>query len=77
MIDTNGQLIEMREQDYDSESLLQEMLAQYPNLLAGDQIDAVSPRRWLLVSREASIPMEEDGDGDVMGTVLLTTVSGL
>lgn len=39
------------------------LLAEYPNLLSGDQINQVSPRRWLLISREASIPGEEVGSG--------------
>jgi hypothetical protein len=53
-------LVEMREQAYDSEDLLQAWLAKYPNLLAGDQL-AGSPRRWLLVKREAGIPDREAG----------------
>ncbi|MBM3983298.1 MAG: hypothetical protein FJ304_24100 [Planctomycetes bacterium] len=54
-------LVEMTEQPYDKEDILQELLAKYPNLLAGDQIDAAAPRRWLLVSREMGVPGEEDG----------------
>lgn len=56
-------LVEMTEQDYKSEKLLQEFLAKYPSLLAGDQIDSTSPRRWLLISRETPIPSEEGGAG--------------
>jgi len=38
----NGeQLVEMRERAYDSEDLLQALLAKYPNLLAGDQLAVV------------------------------------
>ncbi|HZG62088.1 MAG TPA: hypothetical protein VEY13_01050, partial [Rubrobacteraceae bacterium] len=40
----------MAAQDYASETLLQELLAKYPNLLAGNQINSDVPRRWLLVS---------------------------
>src|SRR4051812_33234305 len=29
--------------------------------MAGDQFDPASPRRWLLVTREMSIPSEEGG----------------
>ncbi len=54
-------LIEMREQAYDSEAVLQRLLAQYPNLLAGDQINRAEPRRWLLVAREMGVPGEEVG----------------
>jgi hypothetical protein len=56
------QLAKMREQACDSEDLLQARLAKYPNLLAGDQL-AGSPRRWLLVKREAGVPDREAGGG--------------
>ena len=45
---------------YSSEDLLQRLLEQYPDLLAGEQVDPDDPRRWLLVKREAGI--EHDGD---------------
>jgi hypothetical protein len=57
---SGGNLVEMREQPYDSEALLQEWLAKYPDLLAGDQL-AGSPRRWLLVRRETGVPDREGG----------------
>ena len=63
LIKGDGKLVEMREQKYDSEELLQELLEKYPNLLAGDQIDSNSPRRWLLVSREMGVPSEEEAGG--------------
>jgi hypothetical protein len=63
LIQNDGQLVEMREQQYDSEDLLQKLLADYPNLLAGDQIDSAVPRRWLLVAREVPLASEEDGAG--------------
>lgn len=63
LIQQDGHLVEMREQPYDAEELLQRLLAEYPNLLAGDQINSAAPRRWLLVSREVSVPAEEGGPG--------------
>ncbi len=57
----DGGLVEMTEQPYGTEAMLQELLARYPNLLAGDQMDAAAPRRWLLVCREMGVPGEEDG----------------
>ena len=60
LIRDEGQIIEMVEQPYDSEDLLQSLLARYPSLLAGDQIDCDAPRRWLLVSREAALPSSGD-----------------
>ena len=61
IIQKNGQLIEMNDEEYDSEALLQRLLAEYPKLLAGAQIDSASPRRWLLIKREMGIPGEESG----------------
>jgi hypothetical protein len=63
LIQDDGQLIEMTEQEYDSEDLLQDLLAKYTNLLAGEQIDSGSPRRFLLISREVSLPSDENSSG--------------
>lgn len=63
LIQDDGQLVEMKEQAYPSEELLQGLVAKYPSLLAGDQVDSAAPRRWLLISREASLPSEEGGSG--------------
>jgi hypothetical protein len=59
----DGQLIAMREQAYDSEAVLQDLLARNPRLLVGEQIDPAQPRRWLLITREADLPSEEGGSG--------------
>jgi hypothetical protein len=56
-----GRLVEMKEEAYEREDLLQKLLADYPNLLAGDQINSTEPRRWLLIKREMPVPSEEDG----------------
>lgn len=56
-------LVGLTETRYEGEGLLQKLLADYPDLLVGDQVDSTSPRRWLLVSREAAIPSEEGGSG--------------
>jgi hypothetical protein len=61
LIQGDGKLIEMVEQAYDSELMLQVLLAQYPALLAGNQMDPTSPRRWVLIAREQPIPDEEAG----------------
>lgn len=55
------ELIAMEEALYDSEKLLQEMLAKHTDLLAGEQIDSKNPRRWLLITREMAVPDEKDG----------------
>ena len=58
----DGTLVEMKETPYDSEALLQGLLADYSNLLAGDQIDPDNPRRWLLVTREMRVSGDESTD---------------
>ena len=56
-------LIPLMESAYAAEELLQKLLADYPDLLAGDQMRPEEPRRWLLITREAAIPGEEGGLG--------------
>lgn len=59
----DNELFELNAQPYPKEDLLQELLARYPNLLAGDQMSPSAPRRWLLVRREAPVPDTLDGSG--------------
>jgi hypothetical protein len=63
LLQENGTLQSLTEQPYASEDLLQSLLADYPDLLAGEQMDEAVPRRWLLVSREIGIPDEADVGG--------------
>lgn len=63
LLDNDSRLMPMDEAPYDSEKLLQELLAKYPDLLAGEQINSDQPRRWVLVTREMGVPGEEDGGG--------------
>jgi hypothetical protein len=56
-------LVEMVEQPYDSEDILQALIARFPSLLAGDQLDAAAPRKWVLLEREAGLPDDEDAAG--------------
>ena len=56
-------LVGLDETPYDSEDLLQHHLADHPDLLAGHQIDPVTPRRWLLVDRELAIPDAPEASG--------------
>ncbi len=62
LVHDDGKLVEMKETPYDSEGLLQGLLADYSNLLAGDQIDLDHPRRWLLVTREMRVSGDEGTD---------------
>jgi hypothetical protein len=63
LLQPDKSLIRMDEQPYDSEVLLQQLLEQYPDLLAGDQMNPDAPRKWLLVKREMSVPGEHNGSG--------------
>ena len=61
LIQDNQELIEMTEQIYESEKLLQTWLAQYPALLVGNQIDEKEPKRFLLIEQECGVPGREAG----------------
>ena len=63
LLNADSHLMAMDETAYDSERLLQELLAKHSDLLAGEQINSEKPRRWLLVTREMSVPGEVDGAG--------------
>jgi hypothetical protein len=56
-----GGLIELSQQMYKSEDDLQKLIAKHHELLAGEQIDPVEPRLWVLVKREMGVPSETDG----------------
>ncbi|WP_435320814.1 hypothetical protein [Haloarchaeobius sp. TZWSO28] len=55
-------LVEMTESPYEYESILQTSLADFPRLLAGDQMGTDSRREWALVAREAAVPDKEGGN---------------
>lgn len=61
LLQDNGSLQPMNEQPYSREDLLQTLLEKYPDILAGEQINEASPRRWLFISREVGVPEGEDG----------------
>lgn len=63
LVGDSGDLMVMDEAPYKAEELLQKLLADYPDLLAGDQMRPSAPRRWLLVSRELSVPDDESEKG--------------
>jgi hypothetical protein len=60
LLDGDASLTALYETPYDSEALLQTLLASHPELLAGDQINESEPRRWLLVRREQGIACGPD-----------------
>jgi hypothetical protein len=63
LVDAENQLTELTEAPYDSESLLQTLLADHPSILACDAEESSARQRWLLVTREGAVPDSEDGPG--------------
>lgn len=63
LLQKDKSLVEMNQEEYVTENVFQELLENYPNLLAGDQIDELNPRKWLLVSREIAVPDTEASNG--------------
>jgi hypothetical protein len=61
LIGDDNQIIEMKDQPYESEDLLQQLLAKCPSVLAGDQFSGSAPLKWLFIAREAGIPGEQGG----------------
>ena len=53
--------IPMRETPYKAEDVLQKLVAEYPEMLAGD--DAEASKRWLLIERETSVAEDENSAG--------------
>lgn len=58
--DSEGKLMEMTNEVYDAETDLQLMIAEYPQLIPGEQINGENPRRWLLIQREATVNHGEE-----------------
>ena len=61
LLQGDDDLIAMTEAPYDSEDVLQALLAKYPDLLAGDQLPGSEPRRWLLIRHEAPLGSDDSG----------------
>jgi len=62
LLKDSGDLEKVPMRPYDNEDLLQSLIAEHPELLAGDQINPDEPVRWILIRREAGVP-----DGDQQG----------
>jgi len=63
LLGTDGGLERVPLGGYTSEDILQKLIEDYPELLAGEQMDPDDPPRWLLVRREAGIP-DSDASSD-------------
>lgn len=55
-----GSLDPLTEEPFATENELQELLAEHPELLDGEQIRPGAPRRWLLIKREKGIAESSD-----------------
>lgn len=53
----------LEKQPFDSEDELQQLIADYPELLDGEQMQPGDPRRWILITREQGIA-ETPGEHD-------------
>ncbi len=51
----SGQLEPMSEESFDLEDRLQELVAENPSLLSGEQMNPENPRRFILIGREQGI----------------------
>ena len=54
-LNEQGQLEPMKEEQFPLEDNLQKLVAQYPGLLSGEQMNPDSPRRFILIGREQGI----------------------
>lgn len=57
----DADLVALQPASFATEDDFQRLLASFPELLAGDQINAQEPRRFFLVAREKGIASEEGG----------------
>jgi hypothetical protein len=61
LITENNQLVEMQSSLYESEEVLQTLIAQFPRLLASCSEEEQDNAQWLLISREVGVPDNENG----------------
>ncbi len=61
LLGTEGRLEKVPHKSFDKEDILQELIAEHPELLVGEQIDPDSPPRWILIKKEAGIADSAEG----------------
>lgn len=54
-LNESGRLEPMQEEPFAAEDKLQELVADYPGLLSGEQMNPANPRRFILIDREQGI----------------------
>ncbi len=62
-LDETGKATALESEPYDAEATLQKLIAEHPEVLAGEQTDAGRRPKWLLIQREMPVPGEEGGSG--------------
>ena len=62
-LDGLGNATALENRPCDAEATLQKLLADHPEVLAGEQTDAARQPKWLLIQREMPVPGEEGGSG--------------
>lgn len=60
-INEKNEAVQLYEQRYENEDFFQQLIERYPDILAGEQINPESPRKWILISREMGVPGHEGG----------------
>lgn len=63
LIDKDNVPKRMEPRSFDSEDEFQLLIAKFPDLLTDADFGEGSPRKWLLVTREAMVPDRSDGSG--------------
>ncbi len=63
LIDRDASPKRLAPAEFTTEREFQLLLAQFPELLTDADFGEGSPRKWLLVTREAMVPDKEDGSG--------------
>ena len=56
-------IVPMQPAQFATEAQFQDLLARFPGLLVGDQIDPDRPRRWVLVKQEQSVGLDDASGG--------------
>jgi hypothetical protein len=63
LLDETGKATALESKPYDAEATLQKLIAEHPEVLAGERTDGERIPKWLLIQREMPVPGEEGGSG--------------
>lgn len=77
LVDGEGSIVPMAAAGFDNELDFQELITACPDLLPGELIAPSDPRRWLLVTPELGIPIEDGGSDNFSLDHLLLDQDGV